>query len=337
MSQQPILTVSVRMVWAFRAVSRALGVDSQDAWTAHGFTPEILDDPDTRVPVEVTQRLLEWAIAATGVSDFGLRAAELTEPGLFDLPEYAARSKATLRGALDCIIRLEPLLADATEFTCEVSGEAAIVGLRLPPALEQHGDNADFTFALLQRAARRFTGIADLAPWEVHFKHPAPEDTTHHERLFGAPVIFGASANRAVIPANQLDLPLVHADSRLSALFDRIAEGFLSQTAQHSTLSDRVRRLISRNVAEGAPVTEVARELGMTPRTLHRRLGEEGLTFQELADDVRKGLALAYLEQRGIAVSEIAYLLGFSGVQAFHRAFKRWTNETPGAYRQRLR
>ena len=331
-------TVSVRVVGAFRAVSRAFGFDSTEIWEREGFSAAQLEDPDTRVPLEVAQRLLGWAVAATGLSDFGLRAAELAEPGLFDLPEYAARSQATLRGALECVRRLQPLIAEGNEIVTESVGDTSTITFTTRGPIALDPPNIEFTLAYLQLAGRRFTGMPQATPTEVRFRHAAPEDTSHHEKLFGAPVKFGASADRMVLPTSQLELPLIHADSHLSAIFHKIAERLLAETPQRSTFAERVRRLITEHVSDdGAPVTLVAQALAITPRTLHRRLEEEGLTFRQLADDVRKGLALAYLDQRHLAIGEIAYLLGFSSVQAFHRAFKRWTNETPGAYRERAR
>jgi AraC-like DNA-binding protein len=333
LSRPAVHTVSVRLIWPFRAANQALGVSADAAWENEGFSIDQVLDANTRVPWEVTQRLLTWGVGLLGIGDMGLLAAEAAEPGLFDLPEYVARSQSTLGGAIGCLRRLLPLLSDVGEVDVQTHGETAIVTLVTPREIAQHPATAEFTLAYLLLAARRFTGIEDLAPREVHLTHSAPSDTSHHERLFGVRPRFDSSANRLLLSSEQLDLPLQHADSQLSALLNRIAERLLAELSRSPSTTERVRTLIARYIGdERASAKNIARELAMAPRTLHRRLAEEGTTFRQLADDVRRALALAYLEERDLGVSEIAYLLGFSGVPAFHRAFKRWTNRTPGAY-----
>jgi AraC-like DNA-binding protein len=312
-----------------------MGMDSAEVWAAFGFSPEQLADPDTRIPIAVGQQLIEWVVAGTGISDYGLRAAEVAEPGLFDLPEYAARCQPTLRGAVERIISLVPLISDAGSIRLEERDGLGTIEVTSAPNVDLDPASVEFNIAYFIIAGRRFTGI-DYRPQRVLLRHPAPSDTSHHERLFGIPVEFGAERNAIVVTSEQLDLPLKLADSRLAILLDQATEHLLAKVGPRGTFAADVRRLVTKHLpSDGAPVTTIARELGITPRTLHRRLAEESTTFRDLADDVRKGLALAYMDRRELAVSEIAYLLGFSGVQAFHRAFKRWANTTPGEFRRR--
>lgn len=332
MQRGSIPTLPVRVTWPFRSASKELELDADAAWAAQGITPEQLADPDTRIPVSVSQDKARWVVELTRCSDYGLRAAELAEPGLFDLAEYAARSQPTVRRALERTARLTPLIVDG-DLEIEAHAEAAWIPARGRTAI--YPVSMEFTLAYLHLTARRFTGLPELCPTEVHFTHAAPPDISRHERLFQAPLRFGASEDRLVYPASLLDLPLAHADSRLSALLDRVAGVFRAAVPERSAFSSRVRQLVARHLPhDGAPVTEIARELALTPDTLHRRLEAEGTTYRELADDVRRGLALGYLDQRDLSLSEIAFLLGFSGGQGFHRAFKRWTGKTPAQYRR---
>lgn len=328
------LTVSMRLVWPFRAANQALGIQTDPLWELEGIEPSRLADANSRIPWEVAQRLLRWSEEATGVDDLGLRAALHATPGTLDLPEYAARSKPTLQDAYECIARLFPLMSDVGELVWEVDGDRASLTLHTPQTLIQHSATPDFTLALMTLTGRRFTGMESFAPREVHLARSAPRNPSRHQELFRAPVRFGMGLNRLLFHADSLRLPLQQADSHLSQLLDRVAQQLLRDTARTPTLTERVRALVAQRTGTGrASAKDIAQELGMVQRTLHRHLAQDGVTFRQLSDEVRRHLALTYLDERRLALSEIAGLLGFSGVPAFHRAFKRWTGMTPAAFR----
>jgi AraC-like DNA-binding protein len=330
-------TVSMRLVKPFRAVGRALGLDSTSAWANEGFSETDFENLDGVVPLAVAERLLAAAVEASGVEDFGLLAAEAVEPGLFDLIEYSARSKPTWRGALSCICRLFPLISDFCDLLIDEHTETTAVTMTLHDSVKPHPSIVEFGFAYLVLSARRLTERADFSPKRVYFRHSAPEDTRHYETLFGAPVNFCSSMDRIMFHSRDGELPIGTADAGLSALLDRVADGLLAERRRRDLSSvERVRSLLTELLPRGeASATKIASSLGVTPRTLHRRLADEGVKFRDLIDDARRRLALAYVEEAELSVSEVAYLLGFSGVPAFHRAFRRWTNETPGARRLR--
>jgi AraC-like DNA-binding protein len=329
--------MSVRCIWPFRSVTKELGLDFDAAWSGLGIGAEQLADPDTRIPVSAAQRRARFVVETTGAWDYGLRAALAADAGLFDLPEYAARCQSTLAGSVDCLVRFVPLMLDVGGFVQHAEGGAVTLKWVQHPRAPLDRSSVDFLFAYTVLAARRFTGKSDLEPPRVQFRREAPPDAGRYAAVFGRFVEFDAPADTLTFSREQLALPLKHADSLLSVPLDRVANHLLAQRSNpEARFSEQVRRLVTRHIAiDGAPVTAVAGELGITPRTLHRRLAEEGTTYRDIADEIRRGLALGYMEQRDLAVSEIAYLLGFSGVQAFHRAFKRWTGKTPGAFRQK--
>jgi AraC-like DNA-binding protein len=275
--------------------------------------------------------MLRWSVEESRCDDLGLLAAERADPGLWDLIEYASRSQTTLRDAIRCIARLVPLVADAIAIAEEESGDAWAIATA--PAAFRLGAPVDFALASIVLAARRHTGRPFLAPREVWVEHGPPADTTHYGRLFQAVVKFGMPRNRIIFDSCDLALPLRRADAYLVTLLDGAAQRMLRESRRYLTTAERVRRLLPGLIASGsASIACVANELGIAPRTLHRRLADEGVTFRRLVSEVRQQLAVAYLEERRHDIAEIAELLGFSGVPAFHRAFKRWTNETPGKY-----
>jgi AraC-like DNA-binding protein len=132
-----------------------------------------------------------------------------------------------------------------------------------------------------------------------------------------------------------LDMPLPSADPKLHEVMRRHAEVMLNDLPRTRSLSDQVRELIAKELTSGnASVVRVASHLNVSSRTLERRLEREGTTFTYLLDDLRKRLALGYVGADHLDLSEVALLLGFSQTSAFHRAFKRWTNQTPLHFRR---
>src|SRR5262249_2535552 len=149
-------------------------------------------------------------------------------------------------------------------------------------------------------------------------------------------VEFDSGLNEMWLNSATLDLPIMKADPGLCAVLDRHAEELLAKYPRSDDLVARLREIIRNELNGGDPgVDRVARQLGLSARTLQRKLREHGITHQEILDQMRKDLATRYLSQPEMAICEVAYLLGFSESSAFHRAFKRWTGSTPTEFRKR--
>ncbi|MDH3790706.1 MAG: helix-turn-helix transcriptional regulator, partial [Rhodospirillales bacterium] len=134
--------------------------------------------------------------------------------------------------------------------------------------------------------------------------------------------------------ANLLDAPVRAADNQLLKYLERHAQDVLSQRSGSRDIRHQVQTSIASRLQSGEPTIDtVARELGMSSRTLARRLSEHGVTYRELLNDLRHQLALRYLKDGWHRNSQIAYLLGFSEISAFNHAFKRWTGSTPSNIR----
>jgi AraC-like DNA-binding protein len=174
------------------------------------------------------------------------------------------------------------------------------------------------------------------APVEVQFAHAAPRQTSEHLRVFGAPVSFGCATNSFVMEREFLERSVPAADERLYPILRRYLDGVLKEMPRDDDLLTSVRRAVGESMRDGEPkLTLVAKRLAMSPRTLQRRLKESGVDFKGLVEDTRRRFSLSYLRDRRNTLTEIAYLLGYSEVSAFNRAFRRWTGSTPAAYRRR--
>ncbi|MDH5673934.1 MAG: AraC family transcriptional regulator [Myxococcales bacterium] len=307
-----------------------------------GFPLELLEglddtDPDERIPAATMHELLRGAVEITGDPDLGLKAAREITQGDYGALEYAAASAATFGDALCVVARYTALVNDALEFTFELDADPVVIrvdnALVLPRAAE------DFELAAFSVAASlRNPGGLPTAP-EVHFMHPEPEDTSEYAITFpNATVRFSQPVCAYVLTRDYFDRPLPAADPNLHRVIRKHADQLLAELPASESFTSRVRDLLMKELSGGNPsAPHIAQQLHISSRTLTRRLEQERTSFKELLDDLRRALALRYVGHTDLALSEIAFLLGFSQVAAFHRAFKRWTEQTPMEHRRERR
>lgn len=226
---------------------------------------------------------------------------------------------------------------EAGEITLEESGEYASWCHRTFADVPQCPAVNDFVLAAAMTFARRNVAVWE-PPVEICVPHERPSYADEYERIFAAPVRFGASYTGFVIRRTRLDVPMLGANPRVAAAFELHARQLLDRLRDTEGITGRVRANVATQLGGGeVTMQSTARQLAMSVATLRRRLEEEGTTFSEILDEFRKKLAERYVRDRVPAISEIAFLLGFSNVTAFHRAFKRWTGVAPTEYRARAR
>jgi AraC-like DNA-binding protein len=155
--------------------------------------------------------------------------------------------------------------------------------------------------------------------------------------VFDAPVSFGAPESEIRLDAAVLTLPQVGGDAKLEAVLTRYADGLLTWLPAEGSLLARVSSAIVRQMLDGLPtLSSTAQAVGIAARTLQRHLASAGATHSGVVDEVRRDLALKQLGNASISITEISYALHFAEPTVFHRAFKRWTGESPLQYRRRL-
>ena len=182
----------------------------------------------------------------------------------------------------------------------------------------------------------REVSTEDVMFYEVFFQHDAPSSTSAHDEYFNCPVSFNASRDALHIAAASMQTPNRLGDASIVRFFDTHLEEKLSKKVDESSLERRVRTRIAQSLSDGIPtVSDVAGHLGMSGRTLQRRLTESGYTYQALVDASRRQLAERLLRETTYPLAEIAFLTGFSEQSAFNRAFRRWAGQTPRSYRLR--
>ena len=324
----------VDAVWARRVAAELDRAGLPTAQLLHevGLRRERLAGPDARVPFAAHVALLEAAARALGEPCFGVRlgsAVELAETGLVG---YRALSSRDLREALRNLCRYLALQTEgASAELREEAGEARLLFAAVDPAGAASRQLADFAAARIVRHLAELTGRR-VRPVRVELRHePACPDLA---RRLGLPVAVHQPHNAVVLDAGALATPVVEADPRLLGILRRYGDELLARRPPEADLVARAERRILEDLHAGAPgVPALARDLGVSPRTLRRRLAEQDLTPARLVERLRRGLAERYLAEGTFSLGRIAYLLGYSDPAAFTRAFRRWTGRTPSEWR----
>jgi AraC-like DNA-binding protein len=294
-----------------------------------------LADPRARIPFALAAEAWERAAAETRDEAFGLHFAERVPLGAFDVVDYVTRSAPTLGEVIRRRLRYQRLLHDCVVVELQLTADAARLVHRVegyPRGAPRQAVEAALAGYVVR--GRRLTGV-ELAPRLVTFRHAPSPALAEHRRVFRCRIRFGATENALVLDRALLDLPNRAADAGLLAVLDRYAETILVGLPPRESFLGRVRRLVADELAGCAPsLPAVARRLHMSARTLQRRLGHAGTSFQSLAAAVRLEHAVGLLADPSVSLADIAFRLGFSGSSAFHRAFRKWTGTTP--LRQRV-
>lgn len=314
----------------------ARGVAADGLMAAAGFDAAWLDDPDARMPLAVETRLWDEAVRRSGDAAFGLHAAAAIRPGMFQVLDYAVRTAPDLGTALQRLARYNRLLHDVATFDIQAQGAVVRITHRLAaPNARPSRHAVEFTLASLVVVASQI-GATPVRAAAVEFAHEAVGGVEDYRAVFGVTPRFGAPQSCLALDAAMLQRPVPAADAELSRIVTAHADSLLERLGPATaSWSDRVRRALLQGLdGERATLPAVARQLGLSERSLQRRLRDEGTGFVPLLDAVRRELALRWVSEGRLALGEVAYLLGFSEPSAFHRAFRRWTGVTPQAMRR---
>ncbi|WP_437321829.1 AraC family transcriptional regulator [Sorangium sp. So ce385] len=327
--------ISVKVFQAIVAGAAAEGVAPADLLAAAGVDPADLADPDRRFPRAVEARL--WCEAARLLRDdgFGLRLAERLPVGGLGALGFAVRSSATVGEAYARAARYLRVVASGPSLEIRTDGDVARLRHEPPrsgPSPSRHA--VEFFLGTLVVLARRGADPA-FTPAAARFRHAAPARLDEHRRLFGASLRFGEAQDELVFERAFLARPQAHAEPALCEVLDQHLASLAAALPAEASFLDRARAAIAAELAHGEPaLPAIAARLRMSPRSVQRRLKEEGTSLSALLDRLRADLAVRYLSESRDSISEVAFLLGFSEVSTFHRAFKRWTGVTPAAYRR---
>jgi AraC-like DNA-binding protein len=312
---------------------RVRGHDADALCRQAGLTATALAEPDARVGYDVAAALGERALALTGDENFGLHLAQdVRDTRQFDAGLLLLMASPTVGVALERMVRHQRLWGDGDRVTLlRVPG-----GLRVRYTLRgttgayaRHADECAMTENSV--GIRVLTG-QDLRPRAVRFRHPAPRSIEEHRQLFGCPLAFRQAHTELELDDAVCAMPMQHANAAFFAVFEEQVVRALARLPAAPGASESVRAAVRAALASGGcTLAGTARGLGVSTRTMQRRLEAEGTSFAAVVDALRRELACVYLDRR-VSIPEIAVLLGYADGTAFHHAFRRWTGSTPRAY-----
>jgi AraC-like DNA-binding protein len=318
------------------AVLRKCNIEVAPLLRRVGLSERDFDNHQLRISAIAQVRLLEYVAETLGDSAFGLHLAQqanLREAGLLFYVTSAARTigETLLLYERYCRIVNEAVRVKLSSVQNGVVVEFNFVGL----SRHQFRQNAEFGLAAILKGMRENVG-RNIRPIGVTFAHPRNSNLPEFERFFGCPVEYSSASDQWSFSNETLAVPLITRDPYLLETL----QPFCDQAAKErntavGTLRSSVENELQKLLPHGkANRQAVARALGMSERTLSRRLADEGTTYDELVDQLRRSLALQYIRAPSISVSQIAWLLGYEGSTSFSHAFARWTGRSPSAIRK---
>ena len=314
---------------------REFGKDAAAVLAKAGATTEQAYNDTVRLDVHKQIRILELAAEELGDEILGFhlgRNFELREIGLV---YYVIASSEQLSDAIRNAERYSYIMNEGVRLHFRQDERTAAIVLEYIN-VDRHSDRHQIEFWLvtMMRICRQVTDNR-VAPRHLRVRHRRDPAPAEFKTFFGTELEFGADADEIVFPARVASLPVVGRDNFLNDLLRRYAEEALSRRSPQrghfrSAVEDILPQLLPHDKARAS---EVARRLGISTRTLSRKLHEEGLVFADILNELRAALAQRYLLDRELPISEIAWLLGYREVSSFTHAFRRWCGTTPRQFR----
>lgn len=335
------LTVAAGYVRSFLTLALSRGAEERVLLAEAGIDPALLQTPDARIAFAQFQRLMRAAKAACAAPALALEfgAAEpFNEISIVGLIAYTA---GTMGAAFEQTNRYARLVVEVDGH--ETASRFAIVrredGVWIEDRRRNPNDFPELTESTWARfVADRARAFPERPPFvlEIHVTHPRPPHAEAYANYFSMPVKFGMGWNALRIEESWLEESTGRADKYVFGLYSTHADKLLTSLLESRTIRSRIEASLIPMLHTGnVSMTQVARRLGFSRSTLHRRLQAEGENYEAILDALRRRMALDYVDSRKVSVNEAAYLTGFSDPSAFSRAFRRWTGMSPGKYRER--
>jgi AraC-like DNA-binding protein len=290
-------------------------------------------DGEIPVDVEAYEQLVEAALDRTAEPALGLLIGEKIGIGGFGVVGHQVAVARTLREAVEALLRHERLLGDGLHVRLQEEGDRAWFELELPcmapRAMRFHTELVLTALARLVKAH----GSREMGVRRVLFEHTAPSYEHEYIRLFLGAERFGQPFTGLEIDRSLLDRESMHQDPELFEILEAEARRREHRSVRGMTHSERLKQYLVGHMNERPDMEDAARQLGMSSRSLRRRLSEEGASWNQITDEALGMLAKQMLDDPSSSVKETAYALGFSDPTSLYRAFKRWTGMTPKQYR----
>jgi AraC-like DNA-binding protein len=317
--------------------AEAVGVNRSELCAGLGMEPSELDSDD---PIPTPMFVRAWQLAAELSKDphFGLHAGQHAELGSYDVVDYLFVTSATLGDACRMMSSYYRIVTDIARVDLVIDEQIGRFRHWVPPDYVMPLRHAwDFFFAA---ALKRIHAVAQ-EPVEllaIHLMQPEPADAREYRKVFGYPVQFGHPVSEFVFDPRYLEVTVVSSNPSLHRLVQRHARELLARLPVEGDLLTRASAMVGELLADPKLSLQLlSRRLGVSDRTLQRKLADHGMSYTLLVERAREELAVRQLEVGALSISELAFRLGFNSVRAFTRAFKRWRGVAPREFQQQAR
>jgi AraC-like DNA-binding protein len=297
--------------------------------------PATVGQPTLSLDLQSFCALFEESAKQTQNANFGLWFGHGFKPRDLGLIGYAAVSSPTVGAALENFIALFAYHQQSTHMALADAGNGLIrLEYRIDVAdIVARRQDAELSLGMFLNIMREALGPS-WSPQEVHFEHPKPEAWHEHESAFDAPVYFAQTVNALVFPRTLFARPMPAPDLKLLSIARMCLMSVGARPVARMTMAGRVRATVRARLCSGYPaLEEIASALRATPAAIQRELTRENRSYKDLVEEVRRELAHHYLREQQLPLSEIAFLLGYSELSAFSRAFHRWEGISPREFR----
>ena len=326
--------ISVVMLRGLLAEVQARGLVADPLLRYSAISSDRLADARGGLTLVEWESALRIAIEMTGDEGLGLRMGQKAPESMLQLVGHLVLSASSLRQAFALFSRYSTLLCIGPTYSLEERGDSAHFRMSYDPTsvselTQRFG--VDYSLAFAQRIGRHF--VPGATPLSVSFRHAAPSYQQRYASVFECPVLFEQPVDELSISRSLMDVPHLHGDETMRSMLRDAAERFLSEAQRGITFAERLRSLVrGQTDLTEIDLDQLARRLGLTRRSLGRRLRFEGQTLSSIMDEERCRVACVELARPGSCIKETAERLGYSEPSAFHRAFKRWTGKTPAQF-----
>jgi len=329
-------TVRIGLVIAIPEVLASLGANPAEVLGEVGLELKLFDDPDSRISYVARGRLLAHCAQRTGCAHFGLLVGQRASLRSFGLIGLLARSAQDAGSALRSLVRHFHYQARGAVLALEVDGDLAVLSYESyqlqAAATDLVGDGA---VAIAFNILRELCG-PDWMPIELRFVHRRPSDVAPFRQFFRAPLRFDAEQYAVVFSATWLARALPGTDPDLRRLLQEQIDKLEHQ--HEDDFAEQVRSMLRHALVTGySGADQIAALFSVDRRTLNRRLNAQGTGFQQILDEVSFEIARQMLTDSAMDIVQVADLLGYANASAFTRAFRRWSGDTPAAWRDQAK
>ncbi|GMR05996.1 MAG: AraC family transcriptional regulator [Gammaproteobacteria bacterium] len=327
---QTALASSAGLLWK---VIESYGLDPEPFFRKARIDPRLMNDPQARFSLLAIDTIYSELYETINDPCMGLKLANLWHPSHLSSLGYAWLASSTLSTALSRLSRYVRIINDAITVQLEENKEHLIVTISSDSREIPAHFHADAASAIILSMCRVNYG-EELNPVSVSFSHSVTDCSGEYFSFFRCPVEFGAEQNRIVFTSEVVSKRLNSSNPQLAQINDQVMISYLARLDKDDIIQQVKVAIIDQLPSGNVTDDSVSEAVYTSKRSLQRKLHEKGTTFKAILTEVREDLALKYIYDRTLTLTEISFMLGFSEMSSFSRAFKRWTGESPKEFRK---